>query len=382
MQDSTSFDYIFTGTGAAGLMLAYRMVMSGKFADKNFLLLDKDLKNTNDRTWCFWEEGIGEWDDIVTIKWDNCLFKGNNYSNSFKLDPFSYKMIRGIDFYKKILGVLSSQNNIEIRQESLSSLKDEIAHVVVRTNQNEYFGQKVFNSIFDWKIINNQNKYPVLQQHFIGWVVETEEAIFDATTATFMDFDLPQNGNTRFMYVLPRSSNEALLEYTLFSKDLLEPLAYENAIKEYLEQLGVSNYTIKETEHGSIPMTVAPFGINTTKNILDIGTAGGWTKASTGFTFNMISRKTRDLVLLVDTDIDFRKLNKKTRFWYYDLWFLDVLTKYNHKGGVIFTKMFKRNDPKNILKFLDEQTHFIQELRIMSSLTSWPFLEAFFKRLF
>ena len=38
------------------------------------------------------------------------------------------------------------------------------------------------------------------------------------------------------MYVLPFSYTEALVEYTLFSKDLLEDKEYEDEIKQYLTQ--------------------------------------------------------------------------------------------------------------------------------------------------
>lgn len=380
-ENQRSYDYIFAGAGAAGLMLAHRMVQSGRFNTKQFLLIDKDLKNTNDRTWCFWEEGEGEWDTIVSKRWDISLFKGKGYNNTFKLSPFSYKMIKGIDFYNMMLASLSKFENVTIKQESIEAIEDKNSYVSVVTASNSYNSKKVFNSIFDWNIITEQDKYPVLQQHFIGWFVKTQTSVFNEDTATFMDFDLPQNGNTRFMYVLPQTSKTALLEYTLFSKDLLEKPEYENAIKTYLNNLGVKNYEITEKERGSIPMTVASFSTNTT-NVLNIGTAGGWTKASTGFTFSMITRKTKELLPLLNESVDFKTLNRKTRFWYYDLWFLDVLTKYNHKGGAIFTKMFKRNEPKKIFRFLDEQTNFFEELRIMTSLTSKPFFETFFKRLF
>ena len=75
-----------------------------------------------------------------------------------------------------------------------------------------------------------QDKYPLLQQHFIGWKIKTSEPAFTADKATFMDFSVAQKGNTRFMYVLPFSKTEALIEYTLFSKDLLPEKEYEECL--------------------------------------------------------------------------------------------------------------------------------------------------------
>jgi len=57
-----TYDYIIIGAGAAGLMLADTMGKDAFFAEKSILLLDKDTKETNDRTWCFWEKGTGLFD--------------------------------------------------------------------------------------------------------------------------------------------------------------------------------------------------------------------------------------------------------------------------------------------------------------------------------
>ena len=93
------------------------------------------------------------------------------------------------------------------------------------------------------------------------------------------------------MYVLPFSKTQALVEYTLFSAELLKDEEYEAAIKDYLLQLGVKDYKITEKEQGSIPMTAYPFWKHNSSNILHIGTSGGWTKASTGFTFKNLFGK-------------------------------------------------------------------------------------------
>ena len=49
------FDYIIAGSGAAGLTLAY-MLLENEYTKKKLLIIDKDLKENNDRTWCFWQK--------------------------------------------------------------------------------------------------------------------------------------------------------------------------------------------------------------------------------------------------------------------------------------------------------------------------------------
>ena len=51
------YDYIIIGAGASGLLLADAMGNDSFFADKKILILDKEAKKTNDRTWCYWEKG-------------------------------------------------------------------------------------------------------------------------------------------------------------------------------------------------------------------------------------------------------------------------------------------------------------------------------------
>ena len=48
------YDYIFTGAGLAALMTVYKMIESNHFSKKSILLIDENVKKTNDRTWCFW----------------------------------------------------------------------------------------------------------------------------------------------------------------------------------------------------------------------------------------------------------------------------------------------------------------------------------------
>ncbi len=376
------YDYIITGTGASGLMLAYQMTLDSFFDQKEILLIDKETKNQNDRTWCFWEESNGDWNDIIFKKWNTIFFGSDTFSKNIAIAPYQYKMIRGKDFYNHVFQKISKVANITLVQETLISLQDEGNIVEVETDKTKYLGDKVFNSVVLSENYKKQKRYPVLNQHFLGWFIKTPQATFDADTATFMDFTVAQDGNTRFMYVLPTSKHEALFEYTLFSEDLLPKKEYEEAIEKYLIEKEVTQYEIVEKEIGCIPMTCYEFHKNNTKNILHIGTAGGWTKPSTGFTFQISSKKVKRLVSFLKTKNDLSKFEKKTRFWFYDLLFLDVLYKENSIGSLLFSRLFRKNETIKILKFLDNETTFFEELKITTSLPWGRFLKALWKRIF
>jgi len=377
------YDYIICGAGASGLSLATALSLDPLFSKTKILIVDPEFpKVVDDRTWCFWEEKESNWNKMLFHSWNNVLFKSDNFSKKLSLNPFSYKMLKSISRYNYSNEIISKNPNINISNTKVLNVLDNGQYCEVQTSSGVYKSKKVFNSILNWDLINNIQKYPLLIQHFEGWFIETEEDFFNTNEATFMDFSIKQNSNTRFMYVLPFSKREALIEYTLFSESTLNQKEYEEALNKYLRDLGIEKFSIKSKESGKIPMTVFPFEKQNSKNILYIGTAGGWSKPSTGYTFKNIERKTKALVEFLKQKDNFIKFSKKTRFWYYDLIFLDVLFQNNHLGSELFTQMFKKNSPNMIFKFLDEKTSFLEEIKIMLSFPNGVFIKTILKRIF
>lgn len=377
----SNFDYIIIGAGASGLLLADAMGKDSFFSKKSILLIDKDEKKTNDRTWCFWEQGQGEFDPISHKIWNKVFFAGKKLRQSYNIAPYQYKMVQGLDFYEHYLAQMKGYANITFVHEGVTAIEQKENQALVNTNKNIYSTAQVFNSIFDYKNFKD-SKYPILQQHFVGWFVKTEEPIFKEDEATFMDFSIPQKGNTRFMYVLPFSANEALVEYTLFSSNPLPQKEYEEAIIDYLNNANSGNYEITDTEKGNIPMTCYDFGQHNSDHIFHIGMAGGWAKASTGYTFKKSQKNVKSLIRHLKQDkkaIDFKT---KTRFWFYDLLLLDILHRNNALGQLIFESLFKKRKPQLIFKFLDEETSLFEDIYIMMAPRPWPFIKALFKRVF
>ena len=374
-------DYIITGVGAAGLILAYRMAGDAYFDNKSILIIDKNKNLTNNRTWCFWENGEGEWGDFLHKTWPKIYFGSNDYSKVIDTNPYHYKMIRSGKFYTGLWEVIGKKQNIKFINSAVDSILEYDNDVEVITAEGSFKSAKVFNSIDFNKQYLTQGKYPVLQQHFIGWFIKAEKNEFDDDVATFMDFEIPQNGTTAFMYVLPISKTEALVEYTLFSEKLLAKDDYEKAIIAYLKDKGIENYTIEETERGIIPMTSFKFQQFNTKNVINIGTAGGWTKASTGYTFMNTTKKTKQLIEFLKEEQNLSKFTKPSKYWFYDLLFLDVLAQHNEEGPNLFSNLFRKNKIQTIFKFLDEESSLTEDLKIIKSVPSMRFAKAVLKRI-
>jgi len=359
-----------------------RMIRSGKFADKKILLIDKEIKNKNDRTWCFWETQPGFFEDIVYKKWDRISFLSEDFSDTMNISPYQYKMIRGIDFYNYCFDEIKKSPGIEILNGNLSAGYSHKEGVTIKIDDKTHHldSATVFNSIANLE--NKLTEEIKLLQHFKGWVVESAKPFFDPGIASIMDFRVHQEHGTTFAYILPFSETKALVEYTLFSKALLEPQQYDVELKKYMaEILKLDNYTVSGTEFGVIPMTNRKFEFQN-NGVFNIGTAGGQTKASSGYTFQFIQKQSKQIAdCLANGDSLFTIFDHPKRFRFYDNTLLHILYNKKLQGKKIFTSLFKKNKPQAVLRFLDNETSLNDELKIISSLPTWPFLKAAFKQI-
>jgi len=374
------YNYIIAGAGCAGLSLAMHMIHSGNFTDKKVLLIDKDPKKSNDRTWCFWQKEESLFEPIVYKKWERIWFHGEEFSKELNISPYQYKMIRAIDFYNYCLDTISKQLNFSIRFQRVNHVFSSEVTTGVMIDNEVIHAEYVFNSILFEKPELSQKQYWLLQ-HFKGWSIETEERIFDEEEATLMDFRIDQQWGTAFCYVLPFSSTKALVEYTLFSPEVLPNERYNEGLKSYIQNtLNIASFKIVDEEFGVIPMTNFRFSARQNK-VINIGTAGGQTKGSSGYTFNFIQKHSHDLV---------RQLKKgklhasatNSRFSFYDSVLLNILYHNSLPGSKIFTDLFKKNKPRKVLKFLDNETSVAEDLKIISTLPTWPFTKAAMKQIF
>lgn len=381
MFKSNSYDYIICGAGCAGLSLLMRMLCSGKFNDKKFLLLDKEPKTKNDRTWCFWEKEAGFFEEIVYKKWQAISFLSKEYSTLMNIAPYHYKMIRGIDFYQYCFNEIAKHPNVEVVYGDIKNWNHENTKVAFSISNKTFRleGAQVFNSISECR--EPTKKTIRLLQHFKGWMIETSRPCFNAGEATIMDFRVHQQYGTTFAYVLPISSTSALVEYTLFTKELLLPEQYDKELRNYISAfLGIDDYKIREQEFGTIPMSNERFSFH--GHGWQIGVAGGQTKASSGYTFQFIQKQSNQITdyLIKGKSLDSLPATAK-RFRFYDNTLLHILYHEKLPGEEIFTKLFKKNKPQQVLRFLDNESSFKDELKIISTLPAWPFLKAAIKQL-
>jgi lycopene beta-cyclase len=382
---SEKYDFIIAGGGMSGLSLAYKLCISSiKF--QNILIIDKDKKTQNDRTWAFWEKGSSVFDDVVSQQWDSIKIADNKgLVKNYPLKKYSYKLIRGIDFYKKTLSYLGAHPNITFLYTEIEKISQSDKECQVETKEGRTFTSSlVFDSITQLDL-TQKNRLHFLQ-HFYGEIIKFDEDIFDISAPEMMNYDVAQEvGECRFMYLIPFSKREALLEFTIFSESLLEIDEYQRLLNAYLQKrFGPKSYQVLEKEFGVIPMSNTDIELNRNSKIIKIGTAGGSTHPATGYTFAGTQKHLDEIVKCLKTNIDLSKLRPalKPKYTLYATTLLQVMKNKELAMDEIFSEMFTKNEVDDVFDFLGAESTFWQELKIMWNTPILHFGKAFFQSIF
>ena len=200
---------------------------------------------------------------------------------------------------------------------------------------------------------------------------------FDEGIFNLMDFDCEQRESVHFFYTLPYSKNKALVETTWLSKmNDNSQKDYDNQISNYIEKnLKIKDYKITYKEIGAIPLFYPLY--EKEKNKINIGTAGGMTRLSTGYTFLNIQEHSKFIRENIEKISTVKKFEIGKKYQFLDDIFLRVLNKHPEKMSYIFFNMFKVS-PKTVIKFLSNKSNFVEDLSVILKMPKWTFIKALF----
>ena len=349
------FDYIIIGGGCAGLSLAYELDLHQKLNEKTLAIVEPRTEYKRDKTWSFWKVSSHNFDDCVKKSWKKFSIKTPSDSKVIKCDNFPYESIDSGLFYNKINDRLGKNKNIKF----FKNIKD--------LNTNNSF---IFNSV-----PSLENAESNLWQNFHGIEIETSEEFFNDSTVDLMDFDCDQRNNVHFFYVLPFNKNKAMIETTWLSKEDGALKDYESQIKNYINRLGLKDYKINFKEEGSIPL-FHPIN-EKEKNRINIGTAGGMTRLSTGYTFLNIQEHSKYIRMNIENIKNTKKYEIGKKYQFLDKIFLRVLKKHPEKMPDIFSNMFSASYGAAI-KFLSNKSNILEDLSIILKMPKWIFIKSIF----
>ena len=348
------FDYIIIGGGCAGLSLAYELETNRKLKDKSLAIIEPREEYKRDKTWSFWKVIDHNFEDCVKKSWDNFTINipGNTKHIECKNTP--YQTIDSGLFYSKIINTLKKNKNINFFK---------------NINEVDIKDSFIFNSLSD----NHYDKSN-LWQHFSGFEIETDKDLFDDKIFNLMDFDCDQKNSVHFFYTLPFSRRKALIETTWLSDLNNNSLQdYEKQLKDYIENhLNIKKYKISFTETGAIPL----FDLRNEQKInqINIGTAGGMTRLSTGYTFLNIQEHSKYITKNIENIKNHKKFTITKKYKYLDNIFLKVLKKNPEKMSKIFFKMFL-SSPSTVINFLSNKSNFFEDIAIISKMPKWTFIK-------
>ena len=351
------FNYVIIGGGCAGLSLAYELEIHEKLKDKTLAIIEPRKEYKRDKTWSFWKVTPHNFEDCVKKNWENFSVNIPGKTNYLECKNFPYQSIDSGLFYEKIKNKLKKNENIFF-----------FKNIEEINKQNSL----VFNSV-----PNIKKNHLNLWQHFCGVEIKTDNDIFDEKIFNLMDFDCEQRESVHFFYTLPYAKNRALVETTWLSKmNDNSQKDYENQINNYIKNnLKIKNYEITYKEEGAIPLFY-PLNKNE-KNKINIGTAGGMTRLSTGYTFLNIQEHSKYIRENIDNILNAKKFEIDRKYQFLDEIFLRVLEKNPEKMSDVFFRMFKTS-PKTVIKFLSNKSNFLEDLRIIFKMPKLIFIKALF----
>jgi lycopene beta-cyclase len=359
------YDFIIVGGGAAGLSLACHMART-PLRERSILVVDRSPAGHSHHIWAFWTDRPTLFDPIICRSWDRLQVSSEKRNRLLDLGRYRYKVIRGADFHRFAHETLSRYPNVEFVRGNVERIEDGTGGATIMVGEEEYTGSWVFDSRFRLAAFRpDPRRYRYLKMQFLGWEIETEGAHFDPGRPIFLDFRTSQGGclpggDMRFMYVLPYSPREALVEHVACADNMLEQLdaaEQQRALESYIhDELCVGQYRIVAREHGVSPMTDYTFPRRTGRHIMSIGVPAGMLKPATGFAFMRIQRDSAAIVRsVVRHGHPFEVPRPRSIYRLCDSLLLYGMSRHGRRMGSVLSALFKYGSAERILGFLDER---------------------------
>ncbi|WP_027000022.1 beta-carotene 15,15'-dioxygenase, Brp/Blh family [Eisenibacter elegans] len=382
------------GGGGAGMHLLYALHQSGYLATHRVLVFEPTQKwGENDRTWCFWAAStdniIRDLAPAISYSWDAVALKDQDQS----IAPFGYYHIRSADFYAQVYAACCQYTSLSWIEARVNTLQPCMGGWQICTDSGEvYTVSQVYNSSMlvpkNWNANQAVRDIP-LWQSFVGWRIRLDQPRWKDNPRVFqlMNFEVAQQEQCQFVYVLPFSATEALVELTRFGAAFLDKEGAQPVLDTWI-RTHLGPYTILETELGRIPMSTALYADNHTQPLpgyQPLGTVAGAVKSTTGYAFQTMYTHAQAIARALQSpqaqSVGYQAINRKKRFVFYDRLLLHLLLCFPSLGKPIFERLFAGVPVWMVLKFLDEKTTLLQELRIFASLPLRPFLWALWQDL-
>ena len=351
------------GLGPSGL--AVNKILYGDSSDDVIAFENEDI-NIRDNYFGFWlTEWMKPFENIIEKKWHQWTI-GNKNINI--IHTSSDKPYCVISFKKWKDFCLETNSKLEIKNKKVAKYFPIKNYFKVITDDNtEYYAEKIYDSR------STKEKKGELLQHFYGINITVPDNTFNENELTLMYFTGEKN-LLHFMYILPFSHNKALVESTVFSKDIFNNSWYREKIYKYLNQKNIVEFKETSVEKGIIPMFIAAEKNPSSPNIFNIGIRGGACKPSTGYAFAFLIKQIQLLKYSKKNSVNIHKYLERKM----DKIFINFL-KNNYEDGRSFINLASNLNGNEFQSFMMGYSNLFTKFKIIKSMPKLQFIKELFK---
>tara|TARA_B100000242_G_scaffold206388_1_gene149737 strand:+ start:158 stop:1240 length:1083 start_codon:yes stop_codon:yes gene_type:complete len=351
------------GLGPSGL--AVNKILYGDSSSEIIAFDNEDIHN-RDNFFGFWlTDWMKPFENIVEKKWHEWTIgdKKINITHTSSDKPYCV-----ISFKKWKNYCLDSKNKLEIiNKKVIQYYSQQNYFKIITADNNEYYAEKIYDSR------SVKEKKDELMQHFFGINISVEDNTFNENKLTLMHFTEEKN-LLHFIYILPFSHNKALVESTVFSKEIFKSSWYREKIINYLSLKNISKFEEISTEKGIIPMFFVEEKRSSSPNIFNIGIRGGACKPSTGYAFSFLIKQIQLLKNSKKNYVDIHKFLERKM----DKIFINYL-KNNNENGQSFIKLASNLNGNEFQSFMMGESNLFTKLKIIKSMPKLLFIKELLK---
>ena len=365
-------DVAIIGAGIAGLTLASR-IMQKDAGLKVSVIGPEDNRNQRLSFWID-KKNAGNYQPFITHQWQTWSFNHSRSGHASHRACHQRYVSLDAKVYKKHLRKQLFATGCHLQSASVTNIDIERANNVVYVRDEAITAATVIDT-----------RAPcipetTLKQQFWGSVVDLPRP-HGLAAPILMDFQvtpIAKDGVT-FVYVLPLTSSQLLVEATTFSTRLQAESDYQRCVSDWLLQHFDYPLTIDDdkSESGLLPMgPVTPLE----SGIPRCGMAGGAARSSTGYAFQGIERQAALMAsqLSAGKQPETRSPFSRKTDWM-DKVFLHVAKEHPAQLEILFMAMAQRLSGDEFAHFLSDTGGWMPSLRAIMVAPKLTFIRAAFR---
>lgn len=375
---TSTYDVAILGAGAAGLLLARRLA-AGPWRHRRVVLVDKAASAAAPRRWAFWSTGP---EPLARHRWSRIEVTTDHRSLVLDPAPLAYWQTSGADLLADTAAVCgASAAGFEVVEGHVDVVEDGAHWATVHMAGTSVRARWVLDStdsVLEQARPDRGSPSAGSRRRlwFSGRVFDLGRPLPDATTATLIDQADAAGEAFGFGYLLPYSQHRVFAEVTRFTSEAPGDLAgdLQTFVQRRLSPLAPVPSS-SEVESASIALRPRQPPRRRGRRVLAVGEAGGLVRASTGYGFTRM-RHDADVIAssLERHGHPFDIPTMPRRHPWLDAVLLELMGSDPAAVTDAFDALFARNPTSRVLRFLDGRTTPWEDLRLVSTLPTRPFI--------